>query len=71
MKGEGSMCILVENRNHGLKEQLTHLSALSYKKNYLKTIGEPIHKEHIMHFASWLNEWKETTIDETASTVGE
>ena len=65
------MCILVENRNHGLKEQLTPFSALSYKKDYLKTIEGPIHKELIMYFASWLNEWKETMIDEIASTVGE
>ena len=34
-------------------------------------MGQPIHKELTMHFALWLNEWKETTIDETASTVGE
>ena len=71
MKVVSSMCVFVENMNHGLKEQLTPFYALSNKKDYLKTMGQPIHKELVMHFASWLNEWKETTIDEIASTVGE
>ncbi|MBS4177815.1 alpha/beta hydrolase [Lederbergia citrea] len=64
-----STCILVENMDHGLKEQLTPLSASTYKKDYIKTIGQPIHPELTMHLASWLNEWKETKIGETASTV--
>ena len=34
IKGGSSMCILVENMNHGLREQLTPLSALSDKKDY-------------------------------------
>ncbi|MBS4196189.1 alpha/beta hydrolase [Lederbergia citri] len=52
---------LIENMDHGLKVQLTPISALTAKKDYVKTVGKPIHEEAIIHITSWLNEWKENT----------
>ncbi|MCM3710636.1 alpha/beta hydrolase [Sporosarcina luteola] len=57
-----STCIVVENMDHGLKEQLTPLSASTYKKDYIKTIGKPIHAEAIKHLDAWLSEWKEGSV---------
>ncbi|WP_252504862.1 alpha/beta hydrolase [Sporosarcina sp. Marseille-Q4943] len=54
-----STCIVVENMDHGLKEQLTPLSASTYKKDYIKTIGKPIHADAIKYLDAWLHEWKE------------
>lgn len=54
-----STCIIVGNMDHGLKKQLTPISALTAKKDYLRTIGKPIHPEVIEHLSSWLTEWKE------------
>ncbi|WP_226678044.1 alpha/beta hydrolase [Mesobacillus jeotgali] len=45
---------VVENMDHGLKEQLTPMKPSSYKKDYLKTIGKPIHPEAVRHLSSWL-----------------
>lgn len=52
-------CVLIENMDHGLKEQLTPMSASNFKKNYLNTIGKPIHPEAVNHLTSWLIDWKE------------
>ncbi|VEF46227.1 putative hydrolase [Bacillus freudenreichii] len=57
-----STCVLVENMDHGLKEQLNPISALNFKKEYLASISKPIHQELIGHLSSWLNEWKENKI---------
>lgn len=54
-----STCIVVDNMDHGLKEQLTPLSALTFKKDYIKTIGKPIHEEFVEHLTSWLIDFKE------------
>jgi len=48
---------VVENMDHGLKEQLTPMRPSSYKKDYLKTIGKPIHPEAVKHLASWLQRY--------------
>ncbi|MGV2940399.1 alpha/beta hydrolase [Mesobacillus sp. LC4] len=48
---------VVENMDHGLKEQLTPLRPSSYKKDYLKTIGKPIHSEAAKHLTSWLQRY--------------
>ncbi|MCJ8009288.1 alpha/beta hydrolase [Lederbergia wuyishanensis] len=51
---------LIENMDHGLKVQLTPISALNAKKDYVKTVGKPIHEEAISHLTTWLNKWKES-----------
>ncbi|WP_213371941.1 alpha/beta hydrolase [Mesobacillus boroniphilus] len=48
---------VVENMDHGLKEQLTPMSPSTYKKDYLKTIGKPIHPEAVKHLTSWLQRY--------------
>lgn len=48
---------VVENMDHGLKEQLTPISPTTYKKDYLKTIGRPIHPEAVKHLTAWLNRY--------------
>ena len=68
-----STCIVVENMDHGLKEQLTPLSASTYKKDYIKTIGKPIHQELLIHLSAWLSGWKEDAgkNNESVRVVGE
>ena len=48
---------VVENMDHGLKEQLKPMRLSSYKKDYLKTIGMPIHTEAVKHLTSWLQRY--------------
>lgn len=48
---------VVENMDHGLKEQLTPMTPSTYKKDYLKTIGQPIHQETVKHLTSWLQRY--------------
>ncbi|MBT2679871.1 alpha/beta hydrolase [Bacillus sp. ISL-35] len=48
---------VVENMDHGLKEQLTPMTPSTYKKDYLKTIGKPIHPEAVKHLTSWLQRY--------------
>jgi uncharacterized protein len=48
---------VVENMDHGLKEQLTPISPTTYKKDYLKTIGQPIHPEAVKHLTAWLTRY--------------
>jgi uncharacterized protein len=48
---------VVENMDHGLKEQLTPITPSTYKKDYLKTIGKPIHPEAVKHLTSWLQRY--------------
>ena len=48
---------VVENMAHGLKEQLTPMIPSNYKKDYLKTIGQPIHQEAGKHLTTWLQRY--------------
>lgn len=56
VKGEYEIHV-VENMDHGLKEQLTSFSPSAYKKDYLKTIGKPIHPEAVKHLTDWLKRY--------------
>lgn len=64
-----STCIVVEDMDHGLKVQLKPLSASTYKKDYIKTIGTPIHEDLLVNLDEWLIEWKKGIA--TESVVGE
>ncbi|MFD1705176.1 alpha/beta hydrolase [Siminovitchia sediminis] len=55
-------CLVVENMDHGLKEQLNSISVLNFKKDYLQSIGKPIHPKAKDHMAQWLKEWTEGEI---------
>ncbi|RSD26785.1 alpha/beta hydrolase [Mesobacillus subterraneus] len=48
---------VVENMDHGLKEQLTPIAPSNYKKDYLNTVGKPIHPEAAKHLTSWLERY--------------
>ncbi|WP_423409187.1 alpha/beta hydrolase [Heyndrickxia sp. MSNUG] len=48
---------VIENMDHGLKVQLTPISPTTYKKDYLKTIGQPLHPEAVKHLTAWLNRY--------------
>lgn len=48
---------VVENMDHGLKFQQTPFSPTTYKKDYLKTIGQPIHPEAAQILTQWLNRY--------------
>ncbi|MBS4201024.1 alpha/beta hydrolase [Bacillus sp. FJAT-49732] len=67
-KGPVSL-FLIENMDHGLKVQLTPISALTAKKDYLKTVGKPIHEELVKHLTSWLNNWKEDVKNVPQETI--
>jgi uncharacterized protein len=51
-------CHVIENMDHGLKEQLTPMAPLNFKRDYLKTIGKPIHPEAVKHLTSWLQRYQ-------------
>jgi uncharacterized protein len=48
---------VVENMDHGLKEQLTPMSASTFKKDYLKTIGKPVHPGAVKVLSNWLKRY--------------
>lgn len=48
---------VVENMDHGMKEQLTPIAPSNFKKDYLKTVGKPIHAEAVKHLTSWLQRY--------------
>ncbi|MFS0575737.1 alpha/beta fold hydrolase [Sporosarcina sp. 179-K 3D1 HS] len=49
-------CVVIDNMDHGLKEQLKPMSISNFKKDYIQNISKPIHPQLLHHLDTWLGE---------------